>query len=113
MKKDCRMVGPAQAATAARRAPIVRAAGSGGHYQIYLGGQSGGTSCTRGSVEGPVDLTGDATIDQVALRFTPISAVDPVGPSTIAVTAAANGMSCTVTLTVTPEGGVQAPGASC
>ena len=90
-----------------------RTTGGLGQYQIYLGGQSGGTSCTGSSVEGPVDLTGGATIDQVALRFTPISAVDPVGPTTIAVTAAANGMSCTVTLTVTPEGGVQAPGASC
>jgi prepilin-type N-terminal cleavage/methylation domain-containing protein len=90
-----------------------RTTGGVGQYQIYLGLQSGGTSCTGSSVEGPVDLTGGATIDQVALRFTPVSSVDPVGPTTIAVTAAANGMSCTVTLTVTPEGGVQAPGASC
>jgi len=90
-----------------------RTTGGVGQYQIYLGGQSGGTSCTGSSVEGPVDLTGGATIDQVALRFTPVSAVDPVGPTTIVVTAAANGMTCTVTLTVTPEGGVQAPGASC
>ena len=90
-----------------------RTTGGVGQYQIYLGGQTGGTSCTGSSVEGPVDLTGGATIDTVALRFTPVSVVDPVGPTSIAVTASANGMSCTVTLTVTPEGGVQAPGASC
>jgi Tfp pilus assembly protein FimT len=90
-----------------------RTAGGVGQYQIYLGGQSGGTSCTGSSVEGPVDLTGGATIETVALRFTPVSVVDPVGPTTIVVSAAGNGLSCTVTLTVTPEGGVQAPGVSC
>src|SRR5215470_3226288 len=35
-----------------------RTAGGVGQYEIYLGGQSGGTSCTGSSVEGPVDLTG-------------------------------------------------------
>ena len=86
--------------------------GGVGRYQIYLGARSG-TSCTGSSVEGPVDLTGGATIETVALRFTPVSVVDPVGPTTIVVSAAGNGLSCTVTLTVTPEGGVQAPGVSC
>ena len=89
-----------------------RTAGGVGQYQIYTGGQAGGT-CTGPSVEGPVTLTGDATIDTAALRFTPVSAVDPIGPTTIVVTAVRNGVSCAVTLTVTPEGGVQMPGASC
>jgi len=86
--------------------------GGVGRYQVYLGARSG-TSCTGTSVEGPVDLTGGATIDTVALRFTPVSVVDPVGPTTIVVTATANSVSCTVTLTVTPEGGVQAPPPTC
>ena len=86
--------------------------GGVGRYQIYLGARSG-TSCTGTSVEGPVDLTGGATIDTVALRFTPVSVVDPVGPTPIVVTAAGSGYSCTVTLTVTPEGGVQAPAPTC
>lgn len=90
-----------------------RTTGGVGQYQIYTGGQSGGTSCTGPSVEGPVTLTGDATIDTAALRFTPVSVVDPVGPTTIVVTAVRDGTSCAVTLTVTPEGGVQVPGASC
>jgi prepilin-type N-terminal cleavage/methylation domain-containing protein len=90
-----------------------RTTGGVGQYQIYTGGQSGGTSCTGTSVEGPFTLTGYATIDTVALRFTPVSVVDPVGHTTIVVTASRNGVSCAVTLTVTPEGGVQMPGASC
>src|SRR5215470_19540060 len=89
-----------------------RTAGGVGQYEIYLGGQSGG-ACTGSSVEGPVNLFGGATVDTRALRFTPVSAVDPVGPTDIVVTATTNGVSCAVTLTVTPEGGVQAPGASC
>ena len=86
--------------------------GGVGRYQIYLGARTG-TSCTGSSVEGPVDLTGGATIDTVALRFTPVSVVDPVGPTPIVVTTAGGGHSCTVTLTVTPEGGVQAPPPAC
>jgi prepilin-type N-terminal cleavage/methylation domain-containing protein len=90
-----------------------RTTGSVGQYQIYTGGQSGGTACTGTSVEGPVTLTGDATIATAALRFTPVSAVDPVGPTSIVVTGVRNGVSCAVTLTVTPEGGVQVPGTFC
>ena len=86
--------------------------GGVGRYQIYLGARSG-TTCTGSSVEGPVDLTGGATVGTVALRFTPVSVVDPVGPTNIVVTATANSLSCTVTLTVTPEGGVQAPPPTC
>jgi Tfp pilus assembly protein FimT len=86
--------------------------GGVGRYQIYLGARSG-TSCTGSSVEGPVALTGGTTIDTVALRFTPVSVVDPVGPTTIVVTATGASFSCTVTLTVTPEGGVQAPAPTC
>jgi Tfp pilus assembly protein FimT len=82
-----------------------------GQYQIYTGGQSGGTACTGTSVEGPVTLSG-ATIDTRAFRFTPVSAVDPVGPTSIVVMGVGDG-SCAVTLTVTPEGGVQEPGTSC
>jgi prepilin-type N-terminal cleavage/methylation domain-containing protein len=90
-----------------------RTTGGVGQYQIYLGGQTGGTSCTGSSVEGPVNLTGGATIGTVALRFTPVSAVDPVGPTIIVVTAQGNGLSCVTSLTVSPEGGVQAPGTDC
>jgi prepilin-type N-terminal cleavage/methylation domain-containing protein len=91
----------------------LRTAGGVGQYQIYTGGQSGGTTCTGPSVEGPVNLTGDATIVTRALRFTPVSAVDPVGPTSIVVTGMRNGVSCAVTLMVTPEGGVQVPGTVC
>src|SRR5262245_63624034 len=52
-----------------------RTAGGVGQYQIYTGGQTGGTSCTGASVEGPFDLAGAATVGTVALRFTPVSSV--------------------------------------
>src|SRR5262245_12410856 len=65
--------------------------GGVGRYQIYLGARSG-TTCTGSSVEGPVDLTGGATVDTVALRFTPVSVVDPVGPTNLVVTATSNGV---------------------
>lgn len=91
-----------------------RVTGGGvGEYEIYTGARSG-TSCSGPSVEGPVTLPGSATIGAaVALRFTPVSTVDPVGPISIVVTSTSEGASCSVTLTVTPEGGTQLPGNSC
>jgi prepilin-type N-terminal cleavage/methylation domain-containing protein len=91
----------------------LRNAGGAGQYQIYTGARSG-TSCSGTSVEGPVTLSGSATVGAaVAFRFTPVSTVDPVGPTSIAVTTTSGGMSCSVTITVTPEGGVQIPGTAC
>jgi prepilin-type N-terminal cleavage/methylation domain-containing protein len=91
-----------------------RVTGGGvGQYEIYTGARAG-TSCSGSSVEGPVDLPGRATIGAaVALRFTPVSTVDPVGPTSIVVTSTSEGAPCSVTLTVTPEGGTQLPGNSC
>jgi Tfp pilus assembly protein FimT len=89
-----------------------RTAGGAGEYQVYTGGRTG-TTCTGSSVEGPFTLTGDATVTDVALRFTPISTVDPVGPTDVGVTSSRLGVSCTVIVTVTPEGGIQIPGTSC
>ena len=89
-----------------------RVAGGRGQYEIYSGARSG-TTCTGTSVEAPVTLSGDATVDTVALRFTPVSTVDPLGPTNIVVTTTTDGISCTVTVTVTPEGGVQIPGTFC
>jgi Tfp pilus assembly protein FimT len=89
-----------------------RIAGGVGQYEIYTGARSGNT-CTGASVEGPVDLPGGATIDAaVALRFTPVSTVDPLGAS-IVVTSSSDGAPCSVTVTVTPEGGTQIPGTHC
>jgi Tfp pilus assembly protein FimT len=88
----------------------VRAAGQ---YQIYTGARSG-TTCTGTSVEGPANLPGGATIGaDVAFRFTPVSTVDPIGPTDIVVTSTTEGTTCSVTLTVTPEGGTQLPGTTC
>jgi len=87
--------------------------GGVGQYEIYTGARSG-TTCSGTSVEGPVNLTGSATIGSaVALRFTPVSTVDPVGPTVIVVTSTSDGASCSVNITVTPEGGTQLPGTSC
>jgi Tfp pilus assembly protein FimT len=83
-----------------------------GQYQVYTGARSG-TTCTGTSVEGPVSLSGSATITTVALRFTPVSTVDPLGPTSLTVTSTLDGSPCTVTLTVTPEGGIQIPGTAC
>ena len=82
-------------------------------YEVYTGARSG-TTCAGTSVEGPVTLSGGATIGAaVALRFTPVSAVDPVGPTNVTVTTTSDGVSCSVTVTVTPEGGVLIPGTAC
>jgi prepilin-type N-terminal cleavage/methylation domain-containing protein len=90
-----------------------RITGGIGQYEIYTGARSG-TSCSGTSVEGPVNLPGSATIGAaVALRFTPVSTVDPVGPTNIVVTSTSEGATCSVTLTVTPEGGTQLPGNTC
>ena len=89
-----------------------RTSGGVGQYQIYTGGRSG-TSCSGTSVEGPVDLTGAATVGSFAFRFTPVSTVDPVGPTNVVVTSVGDGSPCSVTVTVTPEGGVQIPGTDC
>jgi|SoiMethySBSTD1v2_1073268.scaffolds.fasta_scaffold534557_3 prepilin-type N-terminal cleavage/methylation domain-containing protein len=87
--------------------------GGVGQYQIYTGARAG-TTCTGTSVEGPVDLPGGATIGAaVALRFTPVSTVDPLGPTSIVVTSSSDGATCSVTVTVTPEGGTQIPGTNC
>ena len=90
----------------------LRVSGGQGQYEIYTGARSG-TSCSGTSVEGPVNLYGGATVDTVALRFTPVSTVDPIGPTDIVVTTTSDGTSCAVTVTVTPEGGVQIPATSC
>jgi prepilin-type N-terminal cleavage/methylation domain-containing protein len=91
----------------------LRMTGGVGQYEIYSGARTG-TSCAGTSVEGPVALSGGATIGAaVALRFTPISTVDPVGPTNIVVTSTSGGATCSVTVTVTPEGGIQMPGTSC
>lgn len=86
--------------------------GAEGRYEIYTGARSG-TSCTGTSVEGPVTLYGGATVTTVALRFTPVSTVDPLGPTNVVVTTTSDGTPCAVTIQVTPEGGVQIPGTSC
>jgi len=89
------------------------AGGGVGQYQLYTGARSG-TSCTGPTVGGPVDLPGRATIGgAVALRFTPVSTVDPTGPTPIVVTSSSGGAPCSVTVTVTPEGGAQIPGTYC
>ncbi len=91
----------------------LRITGGVGQYEIYTGARSG-TTCSGTSVEGPVNLPGSATIGgAVAMRFTPVSTVDPVGPTPIVVTSTSEGATCSVTLTVTPEGGTQLPGNSC
>jgi prepilin-type N-terminal cleavage/methylation domain-containing protein len=91
----------------------LRMTGGVGQYEIYTGARAG-TSCAGPSVEGPVTLSGGAIIGAaVALRFTPISTVDPVGPTNIVVTSTSDGFTCSVTVTVTPEGGTQMPGTSC
>jgi hypothetical protein len=41
-----------------------------------------------------------------------VSTVDPLGPTDIVVTTT-DGTPCSVTITVTPEGGVLIPGTSC
>ena len=82
-------------------------------YEIYTGTRSG-TTCPGTSVEGPTALSTTATIDTArAFAFTPVSTVSPVGPTNIVVTATSGGINCSVTLTVTPEGGVQEPGTNC
>lgn len=90
----------------------LRVLGGQGQYEIYTGARSG-TLCSGTSVEAPVTLSGGATVDTVALRFTPVSTVDPLGPTDIVVTTTSDGTPCSVTVTVTPEGGVQVPGTSC
>src|SRR4030095_4610286 len=65
-------------------------------------------------VGGTSDLPGGATIGAaVALRFTPVSTVDPVGPTDIVVTSTTEGTTCSVTVRVTPEGGTQMPATTC
>src|SRR5262245_26000818 len=54
-----------------------RVVGGTGQYEIYTGARSG-TTCTGTGVEGPVNLSGGATITTMALRFTPVSTVDPL-----------------------------------
>ncbi len=82
-------------------------------YEIYTGTRSG-TTCAGTSIEGPTNLSANATIDTVrAFAFTPVSTVSPVGPTSIVVTSSSDGLDCSVTLTVTPEGGVQEPGTNC
>jgi prepilin-type N-terminal cleavage/methylation domain-containing protein len=85
-------------------------------YQLFLGGRSG-TSCTGTSVGNPVTLSGTPSpnIPDLAFVFTPVSTVDPVGPTAINITSTDpnSGQTCTVTLTVTGEGGVQLPPAIC
>jgi Tfp pilus assembly protein FimT len=84
-----------------------------GEYQVYTGTRSG-TTCPGSSVEGPTTLSSGATIGAaVALAFTPVSTVSPVGPTNIVVTSTIEGVDCSVTLTVTAEGGVQMPGTTC
>jgi Tfp pilus assembly protein FimT len=83
-----------------------------GQFQVYTGGRSG-TSCSGTSVEAAVNLTGAATVGNFAFRFTPVSTVDPVGPTNVVVTRVGDGSPCSVTITVTPEGGVQIPGTYC
>jgi prepilin-type N-terminal cleavage/methylation domain-containing protein len=90
----------------------LRVTDGAGQYEIYTGARAG-TSCSGPSVEGPVTLSGGATVGTAALRFTPVSTVDPVGPTDIVMTMTSDGTSCSVTVTVTPEGGVQIPGTSC
>lgn len=92
-----------------------RVVGGVGQYQLYTGARSG-TSCAGPTApgEGPVDLPGNATIGAaVALRFTPVSTVDPIAPPPIVVTSSSDGAPCSVTVTVTPEGGTQIPGTNC
>jgi hypothetical protein len=60
-----------------------------------------------------VTLYGGATVTTVALRFTPVSTVDPLGPTDVVVTTTSDSTPCAVTIQVTPEGGVQIPGTSC
>jgi prepilin-type N-terminal cleavage/methylation domain-containing protein len=82
-------------------------------YEIYSGTRSG-TTCAGTSIEGPTSVSGSATIDTArAFAFTPVSTVSPVGPTSIVVTGTSGGIDCSVTLTVTPEGGVQEPGTNC
>jgi Tfp pilus assembly protein FimT len=83
-------------------------------YQVFLGGRSV-TSCTGSSVANPVNLSQNVTVPTLAFVFTPVSVVDPVGPTSIDVTVTNpnTGQTCTVTLTVTGEGGVREPPAVC
>ena len=87
---------------------------SAGQYRIFRGGRAG-TACIGTATQDPVDLSGSPSVTAAALRFTPVSTVDPVGPTAITVTTtdANTGGTCSVVLTVTPEGGVQQPGAAC
>ena len=90
-----------------------RIVGSVGQYEVYTGARSG-TTCAGPSVEGPTDLPGNASIGSaVALRFTPVSTVDPVGPTDIVVTSTTEGTTCSVTVRITPEGGTQMPATTC
>jgi Tfp pilus assembly protein FimT len=84
-----------------------------GQYEIYRGGRSG-TNCLGTSVEGPVELSNEATVTTAAFKFTPVSTVDPVGGSvTISAVDPQTSQSCQLILTITPEGGVRLPGAVC
>ena len=83
-----------------------------GQYQVYTGARSG-TTCTGTSIEGPVNLSGQATVGNFAFRFTPVSTVDPIGPTDVTLTSTSGGSTCSVTVAVTPEGGVQIPGTYC
>ena len=81
-------------------------------YQIFEGTRSG-TTCSGTAIPeepSPVALNYGATVGaNVAFRFTPVSTVDPVGPTDVTVTTGG----CSVTVTVTPEGGVRIPGTNC
>ena len=81
-------------------------------YQIFEGTRSGATCAGTAIPEepNPVELINGASVGaNVAFRFTPVSTVDPVGPTNV--TVATGG--CSVTVTVTPEGGVRIPGTNC
>src|SRR5262249_9716221 len=82
--------------------------------QVFLGGRSG-PSCTGSSLGDPVNLSQNVSIPTLAFVFTPVSVVDPVGPTSIDVTTTNpnTGQTCTVTLTVTGEGGVREPAPAC
>jgi Tfp pilus assembly protein FimT len=82
-------------------------------YEVYTGTRTG-TTCVGTSIDGPTNLSTTATIDTArAFAFTPVSTVSPVGPTSVGVTSSSDGIDCSVTLTITPEGGVQEPGTNC
>jgi Tfp pilus assembly protein FimT len=85
-------------------------------YEMVLGSRSGatcsGTALPPQDGGGPVTLIQGATVTTHAFEFTPVSTVDPVGPTPVTVTS--TGVeTCTATLTVTPGGGVLLPAPVC